>query len=251
MLNRNESDFLCRKEKNSNFFIKLHKYIKLLIMIRIKKLPVLCLIYFMNIQASNVSNLGEEANVKDVLIKIQTKNGIEIQSNGITNKLGYKVKLKNKQMKLKIKIKRLEFSGVDVVIRKSMEYVYFSKLEINKYGMIEGVDQNGNMITENMLLTETITFKATIMIKDDEYETYLYFKYSDQFKYNDAISSEIPIDTRYAIIYLPSKIKNKYFPVEFDNIKGCYIDNLGNILKDKYIIEFTDKNWDMKISNIK
>ncbi|EPR78656.1 hypothetical protein SLOPH_1056, partial [Spraguea lophii 42_110] len=162
MLTRNEYDFFCREEKNFNFFIKLYRNIKLLIMIRIKKLPVLCLISFMNIQASNISACGEEASVKDVLIKIRKKNGTEIRGNGIINKLGYKAKLNNKQMTCDIKIKRLEFSGVDVVIRKGMSYVYFSKLGINKDGMIEGVDENGNTITEKELLTETITFKATI-----------------------------------------------------------------------------------------
>ncbi|EPR79020.1 hypothetical protein SLOPH_926 [Spraguea lophii 42_110] len=162
MLNRNES----------NFLIKLYRSIRLLTMIRIKKLPVLCLISFINIQVSNINVCAEEANVKDILIRIKDKNEVEIKDNGIINNLGYDAKLKYGK-RTKFTINNLEYNGIRIANKNCNNYYGFSNLKLNGEGKLKGKYKNGDDVPENKIVKYDMLFYANVTIGNKIINTFI------------------------------------------------------------------------------
>ncbi|EPR78875.1 hypothetical protein SLOPH_988, partial [Spraguea lophii 42_110] len=115
MINRNKISLIYENEKNFNLLIKLYKSVRLSLLIRIRKLPVFCLVYFMNIQAGNINNHSEEANIKDVLIKIQEEDGIEKEGNGIIFNLDYGAVFHEDDKQTRFTINNLEYNGIGII----------------------------------------------------------------------------------------------------------------------------------------
>ncbi|EPR78945.1 hypothetical protein SLOPH_961 [Spraguea lophii 42_110] len=247
MLSRNRIDFIYENEKNFDFFIKLYKNIKLLGMIKIRKLAVFCLIYFMNIQASNISNRGQETNIEDVLIKIQRKNGTKKEGEGIICDLGYKARSACGKS-TELTINSLEYSGVKISNITPNGGRSFANLKLNDEGKLEGKGKNDINVSGNEIMIVDILFYANITIDNNIINTFIDIMPEDYLSYND-IDNDIYEMKPYQIwVYLRVDSNGGYSGKNYDDMAGLY---KSKFFKNYKLFTFDNKISSIEISNFK
>ncbi|EPR78207.1 hypothetical protein SLOPH_507 [Spraguea lophii 42_110] len=245
MLSINKLNFIYEKEKNLNFFIKIYKSIKLLNMIRIKKLPILYLIYFMNMQASNIINRGKKANIKDVLIKIREKNRTERKGYEIIDNLGYSARLRDNK-KIRFKINSLKYNGIRIDNTHNKTHHSFSKLKLNDKGKLEGKNKNGNDIPENKIMISYILFYANITIGNNTINTFIHIIPQQYIIYNNVVNTTFEMEIYDLRVCLDVDSNGVYSNKDYDYIAGSTYKK-SSLNYNSFIL--ANKPSSIKISN--